>query len=281
MTARVIITVWTTIRVGRLGSVSARTPGEQPEDHDRDELGGGDDPEPDRIVRQLEDEPGLGDLLHPRADERDRLAAEEQPVVAMAEGGDAAARPITGGRALRRRRGADRARRSRRGCVAARAARVLDHRADAVGLGVEQADLPLDPGQGLVEVECGARPGRSVCARRSRLRSRAASSSSIWPTWASEKPASSRRLLMKRRRSRSRRVEEAVVAVGSGGRLQQPELLVVADRAGGQADLGGDLLDAEEAGLGRRGRGRWVDIRRPSYHNLHVHVKVRVARSAG
>ena len=42
-------------------------------------------------------------------------------------------------------------------------------------------------------------------------------------------------------------VEEAVVAVGSGGRLQQPELLVVADRAGRQADFGRDLLDAEEA----------------------------------
>ena len=63
---------------------------EQPEDHDRDELGGGHDPEPERVVGQLEDQPGLGDLLHPGADERDRLAAEEQPVVAMAEGGDAA-----------------------------------------------------------------------------------------------------------------------------------------------------------------------------------------------
>ena len=40
---------------------------EQPEDHDRDELGGGDDPEPDRIVRQLQDEPRLRDLLHPGA----------------------------------------------------------------------------------------------------------------------------------------------------------------------------------------------------------------------
>jgi hypothetical protein len=38
---------------------------------------------------QLEDEPGLGDLLHPGADQRDQLAGEEEPIVAMVERRDA------------------------------------------------------------------------------------------------------------------------------------------------------------------------------------------------
>ena len=50
------------------------------------------------------------------------------------------------------------------------------------------------------------------------------------------------------------RVVQAVVAVGARGRLEQPDLLVVADRAGRQADLGRDLLDPEESRLGG-GRG--------------------------
>ena len=59
---------------------------EQPEDHHRDELGGGDHAEPQRIVGELENQPGLGNLLHPGPDQRDELAAEEQLVVAVAEG---------------------------------------------------------------------------------------------------------------------------------------------------------------------------------------------------
>ena len=66
--------------------------GEQAEQQDGDELGGDDDAQPDRVVGQRQDEPRLGHLLHPRADERDRLAGEEQPVVAMAEGAQPADR---------------------------------------------------------------------------------------------------------------------------------------------------------------------------------------------
>ena len=94
--ARAIITIWVHDQDAALRQGVGGDPGEQAEDHDRDELGGRHDPEPDRIVGQLQHEPGLGDLLHPGPDERDRLTDEEQPVVAMAEG----AHPVVGGRAV-------------------------------------------------------------------------------------------------------------------------------------------------------------------------------------
>ena len=52
-------------------------------------------------------------------------------------------------------------------------------------------------------------------------------------------------------------VEEAVRAVGAGGRLEQPDLLVVADRPGRQAGLGRDLLDPEEGARVWSGSGYW------------------------
>src|SRR3954454_25006596 len=72
--ARTIIEIWVAIRTRRFGRASAGTPGKSPGDNDRDELRGRHDAEPDRVVRQLKDEPCLGDLLHPGADERDRLS---------------------------------------------------------------------------------------------------------------------------------------------------------------------------------------------------------------
>ena len=53
-------------RLGRderpaLGQAVGDDPAEQAEDHDRDELGGGHDAEHERVVRQGQDEPGLGD----------------------------------------------------------------------------------------------------------------------------------------------------------------------------------------------------------------------------
>ena len=50
------------------------------------------------------------------------------------------------------------------------------------------------------------------------------------------------------------RVVQPVVAFGAGGRLEQPDLLVVADRAGRQAGLGRDLVDPQEP-LGELGVG--------------------------
>ena len=58
---------------------------EQAEHQHRRESAHGHETERERIVGELEDEPALGDGLHPRADERDQLAEEEQPVVAVAE----------------------------------------------------------------------------------------------------------------------------------------------------------------------------------------------------
>ena len=77
---------------------------EQAENDDRPELGDRHQAEPQRIVRQLKDEPGLGDLLHPCPDERDELAAEEEPVVAVTEGADAV-KPADGAGWVRHRRG--------------------------------------------------------------------------------------------------------------------------------------------------------------------------------
>ena len=62
------------------------------------------------------------------------------------------------------------------------------------------------------------------------------------------------------------RVEEAVRAVAASGRLEQADLLVVADGPGRQAGLGRDLLDPEELGG-----------RRSVYRNVDVDVKVRPA----
>ena len=81
-------------RLGRdqgpaLGSWSAITPPNRPKTITGPNWATRDEAEPERVVGQLEDEPALGDLLHPRPDERDQLAAEEQAVVAMAEGAGA------------------------------------------------------------------------------------------------------------------------------------------------------------------------------------------------
>ena len=51
-------------------------------------------------------------------------------------------------------------------------------------------------------------------------------------------------------------VVQAVGAVRPGGGREQPQLLVVADRAWRQAGLRGDLLDAQEVGRGGGVEGR-------------------------
>ncbi|MFN8629172.1 MAG: hypothetical protein U0838_02285 [Chloroflexota bacterium] len=69
-----------------LGQRVGHDPAEQAEDHHRQELRGRQQPEHERVARELEHQPRLGDRLHPRAHERDALAAEEEPVVPMGEG---------------------------------------------------------------------------------------------------------------------------------------------------------------------------------------------------
>jgi hypothetical protein len=48
-------------------------------------------------------------------------------------------------------------------------------------------------------------------------------------------------------------VEQAIGAVRARGRFEEADLLVIADRAGRQAGLGGDVLDPEEGGFGQSG----------------------------
>jgi hypothetical protein len=82
---------------------------EQPEGEDRQELGGGSHAKRERIVRQLEHQPPLRDLLHPRPDQRHELPEPEQPEVADAERLDAA-RPSGARSEWTRRRRATRGR---------------------------------------------------------------------------------------------------------------------------------------------------------------------------
>ena len=85
MKASVIWTAWVAISVWRLGRASAIRPPNSPSRSTGQERERRRQAEDQRVAGELEDEPRLGDLLHPGPDEADELAAEEQPVVAVAE----------------------------------------------------------------------------------------------------------------------------------------------------------------------------------------------------
>ncbi len=181
--ARTIITTWVPTRVCALGQGVRGDAGEQAQDHDRHELGRGHDAEPDRVAGQLEDEPRLGDLLHPRPDERDGLAAEEQPVVAMAECASCRARasprphgrriaPDHGSRAPGAAAGRRRARRGAGRGVGRRVSRLGDHRRETRGLGLEGRDLTSTRARAS-RISDRRSSGSWVVLSRSRLRSRA------------------------------------------------------------------------------------------------------------
>ena len=166
MIARIIFATCVAIRSRRLGHESAMTPANRPNTRTGMNWARDDDAQPDRVVGQRQDEPRLGHLLHPRADERDRLAGEEQPVVAMAEG----AQPADRGR-VEAHRGAS----GPRASCAERAARspwaigaavelgevrfevvpalrrLIDHRRQALGLVAEDLDLALGAAEGLAQ----------------------------------------------------------------------------------------------------------------------------------
>ena len=72
-----------------LGQDVGEDAAEEAKDEDRRELGDGDEAQVDGIARQLQDEPALGNTLHPSPDERNELAAEEQAVVAVTKGAPA------------------------------------------------------------------------------------------------------------------------------------------------------------------------------------------------
>ena len=66
---------------------------EQAEQQHRGVLGGCDDAKRERVIGELQDEPGLRDRGHPRPDQGDELAGPEEPEVAMAERRDPARQP--------------------------------------------------------------------------------------------------------------------------------------------------------------------------------------------
>ena len=233
-------------------------------------------PEPERVAAvSWQDEPAPG---RPAASRSRRARSPGRRRTAGSCGGGtrdrpSAARERRGGRIViggslggrRRARDAGRARRRARrggrrgGAGGASASSIIVVEAGALGSrGSRSGDRPGRARRARIG-PC-ARPGRWVARKRSRLRSRAASSSSSWPIWARLNPASSRRLLDEPEALEVGLVEQPVGAVGAGGRLEQPELLVVADRARRQAGLGGDLLDPQEApGLG----GSWWRVGHP------------------
>ena len=103
-----------------------------------------------------------------------------------------------------------------------------------------------------------------VVRKRARFRVRAASSSSSWEISARLKPASSRRLLDELQALDIVVVIEAVVAIAPGGRREEADLLVVADRPRRQAERRRDLLDPQEGRSGAAvavGWSRWLTVR--------------------
>ena len=115
-----------------------------------------------------------------------------------------------------------------------------------------------------------------VVRNRSRLRVRAASSSSIRADLGEAEPGVVAEVLDEPQPLDVVVVVEAVVAVAPGGRREEADLLVVADRPGRQAERRGDLLDPQQA-LGRSGRGGVVEVAHGpiSLPDLTVYVKVR------
>ena len=258
-----------------LGQDVGEDAGEQAKDHDRQELRGGHDAQPQGIAAgDRQHEPRLRDLLHPRADERDRLAGEEEPVVSVAERGhrlrahDVARRQ--GGRAGHRRdpragRGpgcgpppgcgsgppSRLARCSSRWRRRPRASAIIA--VEAGTLGDERLDLPIDPRGRVLEqrASLGLVAGRpeplSIALARGLVLEQLADLGEREPGVVAQGADEAQALEVGC-------VEQAVGAVRPGGGLQEAHLFVVADRAGRQAGLGGDILDPEEGGFGG-GRG--------------------------
>ena len=130
--------------------------------------------------------------------------------------------------------------------VAAALLGVGDHAIDPVGLALEPGDLAIEPlervlqdGHPLVRVGRVLEPGAVALAGLlvdQELADLGQAEPGVVPEPADE--AQALQVVV---------VEEAVRALGSGGRLEEPQLLVVANGAGRQADLGRDLRDPEEA----------------------------------
>ena len=230
-------------------------------------------------------------------DERHGLADEEQPVVAVPE--HAKSVPVVEpSRVEERRTGHDaspdagRRREVARGDavrdggfpvkvrevpvkVGTAVARVLDHRREPSRLGLEDLDLPVGSIAGVGQ----ERPALGRVGSLAQPRSVALSGGIVLEKLADLGEGETSIVTKVPDEPQSvevGRVVEAVVAFGARRRFEQPDLLVVADRAGRQTGLGCDLVDAQESRIDGFGRaGRLCHWARKRYHKVHVHVKVR------
>ena len=129
--------------------------------------------------------------------------------------------------------------------------RLVDHRGEACGLGFERGDLAVDSVSGVedqratflgilggLEPFAIALPGKLVFEELADLGQR--------------EPGVVAQALDEAQPLEVAGVVEAIRAVRATGRLEQADLLVVADRPGRQAGIGGDFLDPQQ----RCGRGQ-------------------------
>src|SRR5690242_20486354 len=135
---------------------------------------------------------------------------------------------------------------------------VLDHRLESLRLGPKRRHLALDASEGVVEdrpplgevtsraeADAVAAAGRLVLEQ---LRDLCQAEAGVIPEVLDEAEALDVVIVV-----------EPVVTLAPGGRGEQAELLVIADRPRRQTEGRRDLLDAEQAAVGR-GRGADVEV---------------------
>ncbi len=135
----------------------------------------------------------------------------------------------------------------------ARLAQLVLELSQLAGAAADELELAVDVAERLLQ-QLAAALRRSTSSRRSCARTSARASSAVSSVFSSsrETPSRSFRRITSRRRSTSASRVEPVLTRRPRGRLgEQPDLLVVADRARRGADQAGDVADAQ-AELARR-----------------------------
>ena len=142
-----------------------------------------------------------------------------------------------------------------------------DHRLEALDLAPQGRDLAVDPVE-VVEDDRAALGGSAVDRKCWRLRVAGLLVLEQLPDLREREPGVVAQPADEPQALEVLGVVQAVGAVGAGGGGEQPQLLVVADRARREPGVGGDLLDAEEALGGGAGSGRRCRSRRQFYRTL-------------
>ena len=241
-------------------------PAEQAEDQHRRELRRGDEAEVERIVRQLEDEPVLGDGLHPRPDQRDQLPEPEEPVVAMVQRVPDAQLAESRDRPHRQQPADDRAvmAPAPRPSLSARSFSRNRSRRDSASPSIVASrsifacSTPTDRSTRASESTRTWRrtAGSSVARYSARLVARAVLVFEELADLGEREAGHVAQLADVADSLHVRRVVQAVVAVGAGGRLEKADLLVIPHGSGRGTGLGCDLLDSQEGRTVRRLRRR-------------------------